>query len=52
MESQMHEVEFNKYCEKCKYGHLDEKYDPCNECLDYGYRQDSRIPKFFEEKTK
>lgn len=31
------EVDFKKYCKTCKHKELGEKFDPCNECLDYGY---------------
>lgn len=27
-------VEFNEYCKTCKYRDLDERDDPCFDCLD------------------
>lgn len=26
-------VEFDKFCKTCKHKELDEKFDPCHECL-------------------
>lgn len=26
-------VDFKKYCKTCKYKDLEEKFDPCNDCL-------------------
>lgn len=44
------EVDFEKYCPKCKYGPRDEKYDPCNECLEYGALECTERPFLFEKK--
>lgn len=44
------EVNFEKYCKKCKYEKLKEKMDPCNECLDHGYNANSHKPVKWEEK--
>ena len=44
------EVDFKKYCALCKYGPLAEVKDPCNECLEYGMRDETRVPLYFEEK--
>lgn len=44
------EVYFAEYCSKCKYKDLDEKFDPCNECLDVGAREDTHKPLYFEPK--
>ena len=33
MEIEFKEVNFEKYCEKCKYSKEPEKEDMCNECL-------------------
>ena len=41
-------VSFAVYCPKCKYYERDEKFDPCNECLDYGGRECSERPFNFE----
>ena len=43
-------VDFQKYCDKCKYKDLDEKMDPCNECLDYGANENSEVPVNFAKK--
>lgn len=45
-------VKYDVYCPKCKYEKLDERLDPCNECLDYGAREGTDIPMKFEEKSK
>lgn len=44
------DVLFNKYCKTCKYGELSEVKDPCNECLEYGMREGTEKPLYFEEK--
>ena len=46
------EVDFKKYCKTCKHKELGEKFDPCNECLDYGYNLNSQKPMKWEEKKK
>ena len=46
----MKEVRFDQYCKSCKYEELDEKFDPCNECLEYGYLENTRKPCKYEEK--
>lgn len=33
MEYPFKEVDFAKYCKKCKYSEIDDVKDPCNECL-------------------
>lgn len=38
------EVRFDKYCETCKHKDKNEKEDPCNECLEYGYNTESEKP--------
>jgi hypothetical protein len=45
-------VDFKKYCKTCKHKELGEKFDPCNECLDYGYNLNSQKPMKWEEKKK
>lgn len=50
--SQLKIVKFDVYCLKCKYNKLDERLDPCNECLDYGAREGTEVPMKFEEKDK
>lgn len=44
------EVDFKKYCEKCEYKKLDEKFDPCCECLDTRAKRNSQIPEFYKER--
>lgn len=44
-------VDFSKYCPKCEYSELDEKFDPCNECLDDGANVQSERPTHYKEKT-
>ena len=44
------EVDFSKWCPKCKYKDIQEgdKEIRCDECLSYGYNIDSRKPVNFE----
>lgn len=44
------EVYFDQWCPKCKHQAVDETKDPCNECLDYSWNEDSHKPVNFEEK--
>lgn len=44
------EVYFDQYCKTCEHEKLEEKFDPCNECLDYGYNSESHKPMMWEEK--
>ncbi len=44
MEYPFKEVDFNKYCPKCKYEDLNDIEDPCNECLDYPANEHSDKP--------
>lgn len=47
-----HEVNFEKWCKKCKHAdesEWDEK-SPCYECLNQGYNIDSTKPVLWEEK--
>lgn len=43
------DVLFNKYCKTCKHKDLEEVKDPCNECLEYGMREGTEKPLYFEE---
>ena len=43
------EVQFDYWCNKCIHKDLEETKDPCNECLDYPYNDNSTKPKFFKE---
>lgn len=44
------EVDFAKYCKKCRHFDTQEYEDPCNECLENPAMQDSHKPLNFEEK--
>lgn len=54
-------VEFDKFCKTCKHKELDEKFDPCHECLCHpiqvgsikplNYKEDEELIKK-EEKSK
>ena len=50
MNTNRKEVRFDIWCAKCKYKDLDEKHDPCNECLDEGGREETTKPLYFEQK--
>lgn len=43
------EVDFEKYCATCEYKDLEERLDPCNGCLDYGYNTESSKPVNWKE---
>lgn len=43
------EVYFVDYCKKCKYGHLQEHEDPCDECIEQNWNENSHKPVKFEE---
>ena len=43
------EVKFNEYCDKCVNKNTDEYEMPCDECLEYGYNEDSHKPIHFKE---
>lgn len=45
-------ADFFKYCQMCKYVHLDEHEDPCNDCLSVPVNEDSRKPVRFKEEEK
>lgn len=50
MEEDYKEVLFDKYCSTCKYCDLDEKFDPCNECLESPMILNSEKPTMWEKK--
>jgi hypothetical protein len=50
MEYEYKEVEFWKYCEKCKHYEVEDVKDPCNDCLDEPVNLHSTKPVYFEEK--
>jgi len=43
-------VDFETYCQKCKYWSTDETEGPCNECLEHPTRLYSSKPEKFESK--
>ena len=43
------EVRFDLYCPKCKHHEKSESEDPCWDCLDQGWNENSRKPINFEE---
>lgn len=52
MEYEYKEVEFWKYCEKCKYYSVKDVKDPCNDCLAEPVNLHSAKPVYFEEENK
>ena len=46
------EVRFDLYCNKCKHWEKSEAEDPCWDCLDQGWNDDSHKPIRFEEKEE
>lgn len=48
--SEYKEVNFKNYCDKCRHRDLNEKMDPCNDCLEIGMREGTSKPEYFEEK--
>lgn len=52
MENKLKEVDFHKYCKKCKHQKKSESEDPCWDCLDQPVNEDSHKPIYFEEKDK
>lgn len=51
MDTEYMEVDFEKYCKTCKYKDNKEWEDPCNECLEYGMRSQTRVPKEWDGHT-
>lgn len=45
----MHIVEYDIWCSKCKHDSKLESEDPCNDCLNEPFNEDSRCPTKFEE---
>lgn len=46
------EVLFSQFCSKCKNKDTKETDMPCDECLEYGYNEDSHKPIHFKEEQK
>lgn len=51
-EVDLKEVRFDIYCQKCEHKNLEEKFDPCNECLNKFMNENSEKPLFYKEDTK
>lgn len=43
------EVYFNQYCSSCIHKDVDEKDDPCDECLTYPSNENSHKPINYKE---
>lgn len=52
MENEYKEVDFKTYCASCKYKDLNERHDPCNECLETGMNIGSSKPVNWEDKNE
>lgn len=52
MEIDYQEVYFNMYCGTCVHKNKNEREDPCNECLEQPYVQNSHIPQNYKKETK
>ncbi len=52
MSDNMQFVDFQKYCQCCKYGEKRDIESPCNECLDVCARESSSKPERWKEKEK
>lgn len=52
MEYEYKEVEFWKYCEKCRHHGVKDEKDPCNDCLAEPVNLHSTKPVYFEEGNK
>lgn len=50
MEYEYKEVDFETHCKMCKYKDLDEKFDPCCECLEQGMNIGTSKPINWKEK--
>lgn len=46
------EVRFDVYCKICKHYEKREDEDPCYDCLDQGWNEDSHKPIKYEEADK
>ena len=44
-----HIVEYERYCDKCLYFNKPESEDPCDECLNKPFNEDTRRPVNFKE---
>lgn len=46
------EVRFDQYCPKCENWEKSEAEDPCYDCLNQGWNDESHKPIMFKEKEK
>lgn len=46
------EVRFDQYCPKCEHWEKSEAEDPCYDCLNQGWNDESHKPIMFKEKEK
>lgn len=46
------EVNFCKYCAKCKYWDVEDIMDPCNKCLGEPCNKNSEKPIYYEPATE
>ncbi len=46
------EVDFHKYCPKCKHWGIEDIMDPCNECLGEPCNKNSEKPVYYEPATE
>lgn len=46
------EVRFDRYCPLCAHYQKSEAEDPCYECLDQGWNDDTHKPINYKEKTR
>ena len=49
MENIYKEVDFKTYCKTCEYKDLEEKFDPCNDCLAESMNANSDKPIYWRE---
>lgn len=50
MEIREHIVDFNTYCQNCKFKDKKDNEDPCNTCLGMPTNTNSRKPHYFEQR--
>lgn len=50
MEIREHIVDFDTYCQNCKYFKKEDWKDPCHMCLNTPTNTNSRKPLYFEQK--
>lgn len=48
----MHFVNHSEYCYRCRYENESVAFDPCYNCLSECYRENSRKPKYYEERMQ